>query len=133
MQNERSELDQRVQNAVFGLPLLRPDEQHRCLGTFGERIELRISFAEALRYDCTKALQTVFNLNTGYQLLLNGQLDMDIMGQYIRLANHYDVLFAIKNSQYYHTDPDSAAVILCADHALNRDEVDIVARYPQLK
>lgn len=34
MQGKRPDLDQRIQNAVFGLPLVRPDEQHRCLGTF---------------------------------------------------------------------------------------------------
>ncbi|BBM21837.1 hypothetical protein SN13T_1873 [Lactiplantibacillus plantarum] len=133
MQNEQADLDKRLQNAVFGLPLLKPDEQHRCLGTFSERIELRISFAEVLRYDCTQALHAILETDATYQLLLNGQLDMDIMGRYIRLANQYDMLFAIKNSQYYHTDPDSAAVILCADHALNRDEVDVLARYPKLK
>ncbi|MFJ1525412.1 DUF1694 domain-containing protein [Lactiplantibacillus plantarum] len=53
MQGKRPDLDQRIQNAVFGLPLVRPDEQHRCLGTFYERIELRISFAEALKYNCS--------------------------------------------------------------------------------
>ena len=42
------------------------------------------------------------------------------------------MLFAIRNSQYYRADSNSAAVILCADHALNRDTVDVLERYPQL-
>ncbi|TBX32253.1 DUF1694 domain-containing protein, partial [Lactiplantibacillus paraplantarum] len=28
-------------------------------------------------------------------------------------------------------NPESAAIILCADHALNRKEIDIMKRYPQ--
>ncbi|TBX37673.1 DUF1694 domain-containing protein [Lactiplantibacillus paraplantarum] len=133
MQNERQDIDKRLQNAVFGVPLLRPDEQHRCLGTFYERIELRISFAEALRYDCVSILQELWKVNTNYQLLMNGQLDMDIMGQYIRSANQYGVMFAIKTSQYYLTGSNNAAVILCADHALDRAVVDVLERYPKLK
>lgn len=86
MQGKRPDLDQRIQNAVFGLPLVRPDEQHRCLGTFYERIELRISFAEALKYNCSGVLQRLLKENSKYQLLINGQLDMDIMGQYIQSA-----------------------------------------------
>ncbi|UVO57325.1 YueI family protein [Lactiplantibacillus plantarum] len=111
---------------------MRPDEQHRCLGTFYERIELRISFAEALKYNCSGVLQRLLKENSKYQLLINGQLDMDIMGQYIQSAKQNGVLFAIRNSQYYRADSNSAAVILCADHALNRDTVDVLERYPQL-
>lgn len=133
MQSEQPDLDKRLQNAVFGVPLLRPDEQHRCLGTFYERVELQISFAEALRYDCVGVLRDIWKKNTNYQLLINGQLDMDVMGQYIKCANQYGVLFAVKNSQYYHSDSDSAAVILCADHVLDREAVDILERYPKLK
>lgn len=132
MQGKRPDLDQRIQNAVFGLPLVRPDEQHRCLGTFYERIELRISFAEALKYNCSGVLQRLLKEKSKYQLLINGQLDMDIMGQYIQSAKQNGVLFAIRNSQYYRADSNSAAVILCADHALNRDTVDALERYPQL-
>lgn len=34
MQNKDLDIDARVKNAVLGLPLLKPDEQNRCLGTF---------------------------------------------------------------------------------------------------
>lgn len=133
MQSEPTDLDTRVQNAMFGLPLLKPDEQHRCLGTFFERIELKITFAEALRWNCVPAMEALIkHPQADYQLLLNGQLDIEITGQYIRLANRYHLAFAIKTSQFYHTEADRAAIILCADHALNRPEVDVLKRFPKL-
>ncbi|MBO9166139.1 YueI family protein [Lactiplantibacillus pentosus] len=131
MASRQTDIDARVQNAVFGLPLLKPDEQHQCLGTFYERIELKITFSEALRYDWTDVLEQLIKKNIKYQMLLHGQLDMDILGRYVRLANRYELLFAIKNSQYYRHIKDSAAIILCADHALNREQIDIMSRYPR--
>ena len=131
MQNKNLDIDDRVKNAVFGLPLLKPDEQNRCLGTFYERIELKITFSEALRYDWTAILEKVIKKKRNRQLLFNDRLDMDILGQYIRLANRYAMPFAIKNSRYYQHSAESAAIILCADHALNRKEIDIMKRYPE--
>ncbi|WHQ55404.1 YueI family protein [Lactiplantibacillus plantarum] len=87
MQNKDLDIDARVKNAVLGLPLLKPDEQNRCLGTFYERIELKITFSEAMRYDWTTILEKVMKKKRNYQLLFNGRLDMEILGQYIRLAN----------------------------------------------
>lgn len=133
MMQERTDLDARVQNAVFGQPLLNPDEQHRCLGTFRERIELRITFAQALTHDFTAVLAPLLKAHPNYQLLLNGQLDMDVMGGYIRLANQFQVPFAIKTSKYYHAGADNAAVILCGDQALDRPQIDILERFPQAK
>ncbi|MYV34847.1 YueI family protein [Lactiplantibacillus plantarum] len=131
MQNKDLDIDARVKNAVLGLPILKPDEQNRCLGTFYERIELKITFSEAMRYDWTTILEKVMKKKRNYQLLFNGRLDMEILGQYIRLANRCAMPFAIKNSQHYRHNAESAAIILCADHALNRKEIDIMKRYPQ--
>lgn len=80
MQNKDLDIDARVKNAVFGLPLLKPDEQNRCLGTFYERIELKITFSEAMRYDWTTILEKVMKKKRNYQLLFNGRLDMEILG-----------------------------------------------------
>lgn len=132
MQREQNDLDARLQNAMFGLPVLNPDEQHRYLGTFHERIELRITFEQALRYDFTPARIALFKNPITYQLLLHGQLDMDVMGRYIRLANQQQVRFAIKNSQFYHHIASSSAIILCTDHAIDRETIDAQQRYPKI-
>ncbi|POD89112.1 hypothetical protein S101258_00173 [Lactiplantibacillus plantarum subsp. plantarum] len=57
---------------------------------------------------------------------------MDIMGRYIRLANQYDMLFAIKNSHIITLIRIVRGDLITA-HALNRDEVDFLARYPKFK
>ena len=39
---EKSAVDQRLQNAVYGTPKINPDEQRRYLGTFRERVCLNL-------------------------------------------------------------------------------------------
>ncbi|MFU1801725.1 DUF1694 domain-containing protein [Lactiplantibacillus pentosus] len=83
------------------------------------------------RYFTLSILEKVMKKKRNHQLLFNGRLDMEILGQYIRLANRCAMPFAIKNSQYYRHNAESAEIILCADHALNRKKIDIMKRYPQ--
>ena len=110
MQDNEEVLGTRLQNGMFGVPDLHPDEQHRYLGTFYERVELQISFKQVLRYDFTSVLVPVLRQPRDYQLLLNGQLDMDIMGRYMRLANQYSILFTVKNSHFYHHNLDLSLI-----------------------
>ncbi|MDT7038149.1 DUF1694 domain-containing protein [Lactiplantibacillus pentosus] len=52
------QIDKHLQSALFGTPVLHPDEQHRNLGTFHERIDLGIMFTQALMRDYSAELQT---------------------------------------------------------------------------
>lgn len=40
MANSEDQMDKHLQSAIFGAPVLHPDEQHRNLGTFHERIDV---------------------------------------------------------------------------------------------
>lgn len=124
------QIDNHLQNAVFGIPLLKPDEQHRYLGTFLERVDLRITFAEALSRDFSTELAAEIHQHPDYFLLFHGKLDADILSRYIRLANYTNIRFAIKTDRFYHCEAQCSAVIFCADHAINVAQPDIVSRFP---
>lgn len=51
MANSEDQMDKHLQSAIFGAPVLHPDEQHRNLGTFHERIDVGITFTQALMRD----------------------------------------------------------------------------------
>lgn len=123
-------MDKRLQNALFGTPLLHPDEQNRCLGTFQERIDLRISFRQALQRDFSTEILLELQRRENLGLLIHAKLDSDILSRYVKLAQSAGIPFAIRNSQYYHHDWDNAAIILCGDCALNVANINIEERYP---
>ena len=69
---EKSAVDQRLQNAVYGTPKINPDEQRRYLGTFRERVCLTISVAQLKERDWSDALQQALKKGIGNRVFLNG-------------------------------------------------------------
>ena len=45
MPDNKSEIDQRIQNGIYGTPKIKPDEQRHYMGTFRERVWLTILVA----------------------------------------------------------------------------------------
>ncbi|WP_277622989.1 DUF1694 domain-containing protein [Lactiplantibacillus plantarum] len=58
MANSEDQMDKHLQSAIFGAPVLHPDEQHRNLGTFHERIDVGITFTQALMRDYSTELKS---------------------------------------------------------------------------
>lgn len=130
MSNTEDQMDQHLQSAIFGTPVLHPDEQHRNLGTFHERIDLGVTFTQALTRDYSTELDSEMQLHPDYQLLLHGLLDDDILNRYVKLANQLNVRFAIRNDLMYQHTPASLAIALVANEALNRTSINIDDRFP---
>ncbi|VDG20006.1 YueI family protein [Lactiplantibacillus mudanjiangensis] len=125
------ELDKHLQSAIFGTPVLHPDEQHRNLGTFHERLDLGITFTQAYRHDYTMPLQTEITAHPDYQLLIHGLLDPDILEQYVCLATKNNLRFAIRTDLKYLHEPDSLAIALAAPSAITPATIDIDQRFPE--
>jgi len=130
MSQSEDEMDKHLQSAMFGTPVLHPDEQHRNLGTFHERIDLGITFTQALLRDYSAELQTEIAAHPDYQLLLHGLLDQDILDRYIKLANQANLKFAIRTDLLYQHEPDSLAIALAAPSAINPATINIDDRFP---
>ena len=130
MAQSDDQMDKHLQSAIFGAPVLHPDEQHRNLGTFHERIDLGVTFTQALTRDYTTELQTEMTAHPDYQLLLHGLLDQDILDRYVKLANQQNVKFAIRNDLMYLHTPTSLAIALAAATAICPGDINIDERYP---
>ncbi|WP_137643758.1 YueI family protein [Lactiplantibacillus modestisalitolerans] len=130
MSQSDAQLDKHLQTALFGTPVLHPDEQHRNLGTFHERIDLAITFTQALTRDYSAELQAEMAAHPDYQLLLHGLLDQDIRDRYVQLAAKQNVKFAIRNDLMYRHEPDSLAVALVATCAITPTTINIDQRFP---
>ncbi|ETY73404.1 YueI family protein [Lactiplantibacillus fabifermentans] len=130
MSQSEDQMDKHLQSAMFGTPVLHPDEQHRNLGTFHERIDLGITFTQALLRDYSVELQQEMTAHPDYQLLLHGLLDQDILDRYIKLANQQNAKFAIRSDLMYQHTPDSLAIALAAPTAITAETINIDDRFP---
>ena len=93
---EKSSLEQRLQNGVYGTPKINPDEQRRYLGTFRERVCLTISNAQIKERSWTTAVETELKKGVVTQVFINGNLPDQLTHPYVQViaqagGNYLDV------------------------------------------
>ncbi|AVK63383.1 DUF1694 domain-containing protein [Lactobacillus sp. CBA3606] len=115
----------RLQTAMHGTPELHPDQQHKYLGTFRERVELAVTVYQIKRHHYVDQLNQAFQAHPDYRLLINGNLDQDILGPYLRAVAQTDVQFTIKTDAVYRTEDTNYALVFAAPTAINQPNIDI--------
>lgn len=122
-------LQKRLDNSIYGTPLVNPQEQRKYMGTFRERCYVTMTIAQmkkpALKVPLLKELK---NYSTG-TVLLNGSIDGELQASYIKLLSDTGTKFTIVND-YVTNTPDSLGLILAGKEAINEEIIDIEAKYP---
>lgn len=129
--NEKSATQQRIENAVYGTPKVKPDEQRKYLGTFRERVCLTISVQELREQDWRAALAAELKRGIGNLVFLNGNLPHEEIHPYLLTTNQNGGIFTLKTDPEYRTDPVSLAVVVAAKKGVYQAPVDVKKRYPQ--
>lgn len=132
MATEKSSTEQRIDNAIYGTPKIKPDEQRKYLGTFRERVCLTISVQELRDQDWRPALVEELNRGIGKLVFLNGNLPHDEIHPYLLTTNENGGTFTLKTEPEFKTDPNSLAVVVAAPKGVYQSPVDVQKRYPQL-
>ena len=130
MTEDKSATEQRIDNAIYGPPKIKPDEQRKYLGTFRERVCLTISVAELQERNWSFAVSKELRRGIGNQVFLNGNLPHAELRDYIKSATAANANFTLKTEPEFRTDPDSLAVVVAAKTAVYQLPVDIKKRYP---
>lgn len=120
----------RIETAMHGTPKLHPDEQRKYLGTFRERVEVAVTVAQIKQANYVDALHQAFTSHPDDQLYINGNLDQELIGPYIKAASQANIKFTIKTDDIYHTADDDYALVFTAASAINQDIIDVAQRYP---
>lgn len=132
MADDKSNVDQRIQNSIYGTPKIKPDEQRRYMGTFRERVYLTISVAEAKQQDWSSALQKELQKHPDSLVIINGNLEDRFTRPYITMANQMTVQFTIKTGNDTKTDDDNLAVVVTDHKAVYESPVDVAKKYPSV-
>lgn len=130
--NEKSAVDQRLENGIYGTPKIKPDEQRKYLGTFRERVCLTISVRELDQHNWTMAITKELQRGIGNLVFVNGNLPHSELHPYIRAAAAANGQFTMKTDSEFRTTPDSLAIVVAAKDAVYQSPVDVVKRYPEL-
>lgn len=132
MAKDKSAMEQRIDNAIYGTPKIKPDEQRKYLGTFRERVCLTISIAELEERDWSFAVAKELERGIGNQVFLNGNLPHSELRNYIKVATEANANFTLKTESEFRTTPDSLAVVVAAKTAVYQSPVDVQKRYSDI-
>lgn len=127
--NDSGNVDKRLQNAVYGTPKIKPDEQRHYMGTFRERVWLTISVAESKANDWSDALNKELKAHPDSLVIINGNISDQFIKPYITIANQTNTQFTIKTGADVKTDDDALAVVVCNNEAVFQTPVDVVKKY----
>ena len=131
-ESEKSLTQQHIDNAIYGTPKIKPDEQRKYLGTFRERVCLTISVQELRTQNWQAALVEELTRGIGSLVFLNGNLPHEEIHPYLLATNQNGGTFTMKTEPEFRTEPDSLAVVVAAKTAVYQSPVDVAKRYPQL-
>lgn len=132
MPDEKSSIDQRLQNGIYGTPKVKPDEQRFYMGTFRERVWLTISVAQAQHQDWSFAVQQELTKHPDSLVIINGNLEDHLTHSYIMMSNQMKAQFTIKTGTDTKTAPNSLAVVVCDHHAVYESPVDVQKKYGRI-
>ena len=130
-------LQEHLNNGLYGTPQLHPDEQRKYLGTFRERVSLTITFKEFSNNQnaCLTAIKQEISSNTEEELSIkiNGQLSSDIIDKIIQISKENNTKFEYLADASFSHDNDAKAIVICSSKsALHIENIDVESKYHEL-
>ncbi|MEI5990198.1 hypothetical protein A5881_001691 [Enterococcus termitis] len=126
----QDDLQKHLDNAMYGTPLLKPEEQRKYMGTFRERCYLTMTIAQMKNTENKANFSKELDQHPDATVLLNGAMAIDLQSVYIKLINERKIKFTVVND-FVENTPDSLGLILAAKEAVNEETIDIEQKYPK--
>ncbi len=122
------DLQQHLDNSLYGTPQLKPDEQRKYLGTFRERCYLQMTLAQMRNQDLQDCLKTHVTDFEDAHCLMNNQVSDTLQADYIKILAAAAIPFTIVSSSQ--KSDDAIGLLLVASEAVDESIIDIAEKYP---
>lgn len=122
MANDQDNLQQHLNNSIYGPPQTNPEERRHYLGSLRERAALLITnkqMADKATLPAFKQAFSALSQHTDYQLLLNGKLDTTITAPYLAAAAAAHFRFTLVNDETASVAPTECGLLIAAPNAIN--------------
>ncbi|MEI5994213.1 YueI family protein [Candidatus Enterococcus mansonii] len=126
----QDDLQKHLDNAMYGTPKLKPEEQKKYMGTFRERCYLTMTIAQMKNSECKTHFLNELSLHPDGSIRLNGAMDIALQSSYIKLLNDKQMPFTVVNDFVTNT-PDALGLVFAAKEAVNEEVIDIEQKYPK--
>ena len=130
MDNEKSELEKKVEEGIYGQPEIKKEEKNRFLGEFKERVIKDLTFAQ-IKEDVIypEILEAVCHPRAA-RLIIDRNVDIDQAHKYIEKAREHDLGFKRVHSPSFKGD---TALVVVGKRAVEVEQRQVIDREKRLK
>lgn len=125
-----SNVEDYLQQGIYGAKQIKPDERRKFLGTLRERIVVALTKSQVREKGVYPEVVQLMEEHPDTTLLLNGDLDYSYLSDYIANARNKGIPFSIVTNKDSHTE---IGLILAYDHAIDKEDIYIEKKELEMK
>lgn len=119
---ERDQVDEYLQQGIYGPKEIKSDERKRFLGTLRERIVVALTQSQVRESKVLTQIEKIMKDHPKAHLYLNGQIEYNSLSKYLKVAGRIGIPFTIVNNKDVETD---IGLVLAYDYAIDKEDIFI--------
>ncbi|MGI8313661.1 YueI family protein [Halobacillus mangrovi] len=124
---KKPDVEDYLQEGIYGSRETKPSERRRFLGTLRERIVLMLTKAQVMQEAGMDELSQQMREHKDSKLLLNGKISYQFRKPYSRLADQYGIHTTSVSDQETDTD---VGVLLVVDYPIEKEKIEVEISEP---
>lgn len=127
-----SKVEDYLEQGIYGPKEIKPGERKKFLGTLRERVLIVLTKSQVFEKDLYPEIEQIMKQYPLANLLLNGQMDYQYLGKYIKLSIRYKIPYKIVLNKEYNSE---LGLVLAEKDAVDKEEIYVEKKMkvPQLQ
>ncbi|PLS18283.1 DUF1694 domain-containing protein [Bacillus sp. M6-12] len=113
-------IDDYLQEGIYGQKEIKPEERKKFLGTLRERVVLALTQAQVMEKSIYPEAEQAMKDNPQAHMLINGNLDFSHQSKYIQAANKHGIKYTIVTNGDHNSE---IGMLIAYDHAVDKPEI----------
>ncbi|MFP4016534.1 MAG: YueI family protein [Halanaerobiaceae bacterium] len=130
MTEEKSKLEEKLMEGLYGKKELKKSEKDHYLGEYEERVIRYLTYEQVKEPGTYPEILEAIRHPEASKLIIDRKIDLDFANDYIKLAHKNNLLFKRVNSPDFKGD---IALVVVSDHAVEVDDRKVLSRVKRLK
>ncbi|WP_226035548.1 YueI family protein [Aquibacillus saliphilus] len=122
---KKNDVDDYLQEGIYGSREINPSERKLFLGTFRERVVLALTKAQVMQGQGKTEVEQLMRENPKSRLLLNGNVSIRFFKPYKKLASKHNIRYTSVKNRDAKSD---YGIVLTLDYAVDKEDIFIVEK-----
>ncbi|MEQ2527781.1 YueI family protein [Bacillaceae bacterium CLA-AA-H227] len=118
-------LDDYLQQGIYGQKEINPDERRKFLGTLRERVVIALTQVQVREENIFTEVEEALKSNSDATLLLNGNIDYAHLSKYIKLASKYNAEYTIVTNNEHNSE---IGLVLAHEYAVDKEDIYVTQK-----